>query len=208
MQIYGPSCRFRPAYYVHRAHDPTHALAVIQSHAATIKTPSRRQGLGFSGGGGSLGRASADDPGGQQRCCPEAGNRRRRSTRNERQRRSRGRRASGDSILEADGRRQRTLGPMATTFVPSISAMATAAAAPASVAPSPAPKANNNRKAAVPGMTGYELLKRVKESAALRDILVVLISSENVPTRIIPLPGGVRPAPRRNLGPIRRYEIN
>jgi hypothetical protein len=41
-----------------------------------------------------------------------------------------------------------------------------------------------------------------------QDILVVIMSSENVPTRIIPLPGGVRPAPHRNLGPIRRYEIN
>nr|AAS82604.1 putative response regulator [Zea mays] len=73
---------------------------------------------------------------------------------------------------------------MATAFVPSVSAMATAAAAPTSVAPSPAPKANNSRKAAVPGMTGYELLKRVKESAALSDILVVIMSSENVPNRI------------------------
>jgi two-component response regulator ARR-A family len=36
----------------------------------------------------------------------------------------------------------------------------------------------------VPGMTGYELLKRVKESAALSDILVVIMSSENVPNRI------------------------
>jgi CheY-like chemotaxis protein len=102
----------------------------------------------------------------QQRCCPEAGDRLRRSTRNERQRRSRGGRASGDGVLEADGRRQRTLGPMATAFVPSVSAMATATAAPASV------------------MTRYELLKRVKESAALRDILIVIMSSENVPTRI------------------------
>jgi hypothetical protein len=41
MQIYGPSRRFRPAYYMHRAHDPTHALVVIQSYAATIKTPPR-----------------------------------------------------------------------------------------------------------------------------------------------------------------------
>jgi hypothetical protein len=73
---------------------------------------------------------------------------------------------------------------MAMVFVPSVSAMATAAAAPASVAPSPAPKANNSRKAVVPGMTGYELLKHVKESAALRDILAVIMSSENVPTRI------------------------
>jgi hypothetical protein len=43
------------AYYVHRAHDP--------AHATTIKTPPRRQELGFSGGGGSLGRASGGDPG-------------------------------------------------------------------------------------------------------------------------------------------------
>jgi hypothetical protein len=97
---------------------------------------------------------------------------------------------------------------MATSFVPSVSAMATAVAAPTSMASSPAPKANNSRKTVVPGMTGYELLKRVKESVALRDILVVIISSENVPTHIIPLPGGVRPAPRRNLGPIRHYKIN
>jgi hypothetical protein len=64
---------------------------------------------------------------------------------------------------------------MVTAFVPSVSAMATASAALASVAPSPAPKANNSRKAVVPGMTGYELL---------RDILVVIMSSENVPTCI------------------------
>jgi hypothetical protein len=73
---------------------------------------------------------------------------------------------------------------MATTFVLSVSAMATADAAPASMAPSPVPKSNNSRKAVVPGMTGYELLKRVKESTTLRDILVVIMSSENVPTRI------------------------
>jgi CheY-like chemotaxis protein len=97
---------------------------------------------------------------------------------------------------------------MATAFVPSVSAMATAAAALASVAPSPVPKTNNSRKAVVPGMTGYELLKRAKDSVAVRDILVFIMSSENMPTRIIPLLGGVRPAPHRNLGPIRRYEIN
>jgi hypothetical protein len=70
MQIYEPSRRFRPEYYVHRTHDPTHALAVIQSHAATIKTPPRREGLGFSGGGGSLGRASAGDPGASSGAAP------------------------------------------------------------------------------------------------------------------------------------------
>jgi CheY-like chemotaxis protein len=73
---------------------------------------------------------------------------------------------------------------MAPAFVPSVSAMATAAAAPSSVAPSPAPKDNNSRKAVVHGMTGYELLKHVKESATLKDILVVIMSSENVPTHI------------------------
>jgi hypothetical protein len=46
------------ANYVNRAHDPAHALTIIQSHAVTIKTPPRCQGLGFSGGDGSLGRAS------------------------------------------------------------------------------------------------------------------------------------------------------
>jgi two-component response regulator ARR-A family len=36
----------------------------------------------------------------------------------------------------------------------------------------------------MPEMIGYELLKRDKESAALRGIPVVIMSSENVPTRI------------------------
>ncbi|CAH9134879.1 unnamed protein product [Cuscuta epithymum] len=36
----------------------------------------------------------------------------------------------------------------------------------------------------MPGMTGYDLLKRIKESAALRNIPVVIMSSENVPSRI------------------------
>jgi two-component response regulator ARR-A family len=36
----------------------------------------------------------------------------------------------------------------------------------------------------MPGMTGYELLKRVKESSRLRGIPVVIMSSENVPNRI------------------------
>jgi hypothetical protein len=78
------------------------------------KNTPRRQGLGFSGGGGSLGRASGSVPGGQRRYRPEAGDRRRRSTRNERRRRSRGGRASGDGAPEAGGRRRRTLGPVAT----------------------------------------------------------------------------------------------
>jgi hypothetical protein len=42
VSVYGPSRRFHPIYYVHRAHDPTNTLAVIQSHVATIKTPHRR----------------------------------------------------------------------------------------------------------------------------------------------------------------------
>ncbi|GMY08385.1 two-component response regulator ARR17-like isoform X2 [Fagus crenata] len=36
----------------------------------------------------------------------------------------------------------------------------------------------------MPGMTGYELLKRVKESSVMKEVPVVIMSSENVPTRI------------------------
>ncbi|KAG0480425.1 hypothetical protein HPP92_010999 [Vanilla planifolia] len=36
----------------------------------------------------------------------------------------------------------------------------------------------------MPGMTGYDLLKKIKESALLKDIPVVIMSSENVPSRI------------------------
>ncbi|XP_031498101.1 two-component response regulator ORR5-like [Nymphaea colorata] len=36
----------------------------------------------------------------------------------------------------------------------------------------------------MPGMTGYDLLKRIKESSALREIPVVIMSSEHVPTRV------------------------
>ncbi|XP_042509563.1 two-component response regulator ORR3-like [Macadamia integrifolia] len=36
----------------------------------------------------------------------------------------------------------------------------------------------------MPGMTGFDLLKIVKESSNLRGIPVVIMSSENVPTRI------------------------
>lgn len=36
----------------------------------------------------------------------------------------------------------------------------------------------------MPEMTGFDLLKRIKESSALREIPVVVMSSENVPTRI------------------------
>ncbi|XP_075636027.1 two-component response regulator ARR17-like isoform X2 [Castanea sativa] len=36
----------------------------------------------------------------------------------------------------------------------------------------------------MPGMTGYELLKKIKESPTMKDIPVVIVSSENVPTRI------------------------
>ncbi|XP_042419540.1 two-component response regulator ORR5-like isoform X2 [Zingiber officinale] len=36
----------------------------------------------------------------------------------------------------------------------------------------------------MPEMTGYELLKRVKESNKLKQIPVVIMSSENVPNRI------------------------
>ncbi|GLT58808.1 hypothetical protein SLA2020_316720 [Shorea laevis] len=36
----------------------------------------------------------------------------------------------------------------------------------------------------MPGMTGYELLKKVKESSIMKEVPVVIMSSENVPTRI------------------------
>ncbi|CAO2038788.1 unnamed protein product [Urochloa humidicola] len=36
----------------------------------------------------------------------------------------------------------------------------------------------------MPEMTGYELLKKVKESSRLKEIPVVIMSSENVPSRI------------------------
>ncbi|KAL2549925.1 Two-component response regulator ARR17 [Forsythia ovata] len=36
----------------------------------------------------------------------------------------------------------------------------------------------------MPGMTGYELLKKIKESSNMKDVPVVIVSSENVPTRI------------------------
>ncbi|XP_059456362.1 two-component response regulator ARR17 isoform X2 [Corylus avellana] len=36
----------------------------------------------------------------------------------------------------------------------------------------------------MPGMTGYELLKKVKESSIMKEVPVVVVSSENVPTRI------------------------
>ncbi|KAB1217452.1 Two-component response regulator ARR5 [Morella rubra] len=36
----------------------------------------------------------------------------------------------------------------------------------------------------MPGMTGYELLKKIKESSVLREIPVVIMSSENILTRI------------------------
>ncbi|KAI4382915.1 hypothetical protein MLD38_008810 [Melastoma candidum] len=36
----------------------------------------------------------------------------------------------------------------------------------------------------MPGMTGYELLKKIKGSSFLKEVPVVIVSSENVPTRI------------------------
>ncbi|CAJ2657390.1 two-component response regulator ORR9-like [Trifolium pratense] len=36
----------------------------------------------------------------------------------------------------------------------------------------------------MPGMTGYDLLRKVKESKSFKDIPVVIMSSENVPSRI------------------------
>ncbi|XP_076916740.1 two-component response regulator ARR17-like [Bidens hawaiensis] len=36
----------------------------------------------------------------------------------------------------------------------------------------------------MPGMTGYELLQKIKESSMLKDVPVVIMSSENIPNRI------------------------
>ncbi|XP_015866261.1 two-component response regulator ORR10-like [Ziziphus jujuba] len=36
----------------------------------------------------------------------------------------------------------------------------------------------------MPGMTGYDLLRKIKESKSLKDIPVVIMSSENIPSRI------------------------
>ncbi|KAK9283216.1 hypothetical protein L1049_011452 [Liquidambar formosana] len=36
----------------------------------------------------------------------------------------------------------------------------------------------------MPGLTGYDLLRKIKESTYLKDIPVVIMSSENVPSRI------------------------
>ncbi|KAL3834749.1 hypothetical protein ACJIZ3_009485 [Penstemon smallii] len=36
----------------------------------------------------------------------------------------------------------------------------------------------------MPEMNGYELLKKIKESSLMKDVPVVIMSSENVPTRI------------------------
>ncbi|KAK8926007.1 Two-component response regulator ARR17 [Platanthera zijinensis] len=36
----------------------------------------------------------------------------------------------------------------------------------------------------MPGMTGYELMKKIKEISYLKEIPVVIMSSENIPTRI------------------------
>ncbi|KAJ8545357.1 hypothetical protein K7X08_017940 [Anisodus acutangulus] len=36
----------------------------------------------------------------------------------------------------------------------------------------------------MPGMTGYDLLRKIKESSSLKDIPVIIMSSENVPSRI------------------------
>ncbi|KAL6134048.1 hypothetical protein ACLB2K_066281 [Fragaria x ananassa] len=36
----------------------------------------------------------------------------------------------------------------------------------------------------MPGMTGYDLLRKIKESSSLKNVPVVIMSSENVPSRI------------------------
>ncbi|CAK9322764.1 unnamed protein product [Citrullus colocynthis] len=64
-----------------------------------------------------------------------------------------------------------------------------------SPSPSPSFSSSNNHHQEVevnliitdycmPGMTGFDLLKKVKESTSLRNIPVVIMSSENVPSRI------------------------
>ncbi|XP_057489574.1 two-component response regulator ARR9-like [Actinidia eriantha] len=60
--------------------------------------------------------------------------------------------------------------------------------------PNPPPVSPNNHQEVevnliitdycMPGMTGYDLLKKIKESSSLRNIPVVIMSSENVPSRI------------------------
>ncbi|KAD7480300.1 hypothetical protein E3N88_03436 [Mikania micrantha] len=42
----------------------------------------------------------------------------------------------------------------------------------------------------MPGMTGYELLQKIKESSVLKDVPVVIMSSENIPNRINDNGGG------------------
>ncbi|GAU24486.1 hypothetical protein TSUD_319630 [Trifolium subterraneum] len=36
----------------------------------------------------------------------------------------------------------------------------------------------------MPGMTGYELLKKIKQSSVMKEVPVVIMSSENIPTRV------------------------
>ncbi|XP_027190569.1 two-component response regulator ARR17 isoform X2 [Cicer arietinum] len=36
----------------------------------------------------------------------------------------------------------------------------------------------------MPGMSGYELLKKIKQSSIMKEVPVVIMSSENIPTRI------------------------
>ncbi|KAE8714737.1 Two-component response regulator ARR8 [Hibiscus syriacus] len=36
----------------------------------------------------------------------------------------------------------------------------------------------------MPGMTGYDLLRKIKQSSSFKDIPVVIMSSENIPSRI------------------------
>ncbi|KAI3720934.1 hypothetical protein L2E82_31933 [Cichorium intybus] len=36
----------------------------------------------------------------------------------------------------------------------------------------------------MPGMSGYELLQKIKESSILKEVPVIIMSSENIPTRI------------------------
>jgi CheY-like chemotaxis protein len=59
----------------------------------------------------------------------------------------------------------------------------------------------------MPEMTGYELLKKVKESSKLKQIPVVIMSSENVQTRISRYPKNPNPSEYGALVPVYSEDI-
>ncbi|KAL9239940.1 hypothetical protein vseg_014211 [Gypsophila vaccaria] len=66
----------------------------------------------------------------------------------------------------------------------------------------------------MPGMTGYDLLRKIKEYENLRDIPVVIMSSENIPARINScLEGGakeflVKPVQLSDVDKLKPYLMN